>query len=232
MIDIQKLIVTSQAMWANCSILPKRSDEVTRVARRLVAPSAKTRYVSVSGITGIPWWVIAVIHEREAGQAWWANIAQGDPWNSISTHKPRGRGPFKSWEEAAIDALTKTPVFTLSRVNLWQDWTAGGTLVLLEMYNGFGYELYHHENSPYIWGATNHQERGKYIADGCWSSTVWDQQLGCAAMLKRMQEMDSSITMDGGKDETAVVASNPSVSNPTGGSQTPPSSGSTPSSSG
>jgi lysozyme family protein len=36
-----------------------------------------------------------VIHEREASQSWKANLAQGDPWNAVSIHIPRGRGPFR-----------------------------------------------------------------------------------------------------------------------------------------
>lgn len=204
-VDIPRLIRSTQIRWADTYITPSRVKEVTETAQRLVAPKAKAMYVSVSKITTVPWWVIAVIHEREASQAWWANIAQGDPWNVVSRHVPKGRGPFKSWTEAAVDALTRTPLFTLRRVSDWHDWSAGGTLTLLEMYNGFGYETIHHEASPYIWAATNHQEMGKYIRDGVWSATVWDQQLGCAAMLKRMQELDESIIMNGKGNEEAVA---------------------------
>jgi lysozyme family protein len=64
----------------------------------------KARYVAVSDKTGVPWFVIAVIHEREASQSWRANLAQGDPWNRVSVHVPKGRGPFKSWEDAIVAA--------------------------------------------------------------------------------------------------------------------------------
>ena len=40
--------------------------EVAAVAKRLVA--AKARYQSVEASTGVPWWLIAGIHEREASQ--------------------------------------------------------------------------------------------------------------------------------------------------------------------
>lgn len=178
--------------WRDVAILPKRQAEVKIVARRLTVPGAWFQYEEISKVTGVPPWVIAVIHEREASQSWKANIAQGDPWSHVSTHRPRGRGPFKSFKDAAIDALTFCPPFAAR----WHDWSAGGTLTLLELYNGTGYEDWHHEASPYIWAATNHEEWGKYVADGHWDHRVWDEQIGCAAMLKAMMEFNPSIKME------------------------------------
>lgn len=195
--NLDALKATYQTMWGNCTVTPSRVAEVTQVSSRLVEQRAKLTYLNVENITTVPWWFVALVHEREASQQWWANIANGDPWNRPTIHVPRGRGPFKSWLDAAVDALTKTPVGTLRRVNDWKDWSAEGALVVLEMYNGFGYEIWHHENSPYIWAATNHEERGKYVKDGVFDPSVWDMQLGCAAMLKRMVELDPSIKFGG-----------------------------------
>lgn len=189
--NLNQLKASYETLWANCEITSAKLQEVTNVATRLMATEARAHYVGVSGATGVPWFVIAVIHEREASQAWWANIAQGDPWNRVSTHTPKNRGPFKSWSDAAVDALKNCPPFMARN----QDWSAGGTLVHLEQYNGAGYELYHHEWSPYIWAATNHEERGKYVGDGFYDPRVWDTQLGCAAMLKRMFELDPTLKL-------------------------------------
>ncbi len=41
---------------------------------------------------------------------------------------PRGRGPCKSWEDAADDALVNCHPFLARR----KDWSLGGTLVALE----------------------------------------------------------------------------------------------------
>jgi lysozyme family protein len=38
--------------------------------------------------------VVAVIHEREAGVRWDRQIGQRDHLNEVSTPVPRGRGPF------------------------------------------------------------------------------------------------------------------------------------------
>jgi lysozyme family protein len=190
--NIPYLIEKNNERWAKCEVKPSRIAEVNEVAERLVEPIARSKYIILSNLTSVPWWVIAVIHEREADQNWKCSIAQGDPWNHVSRHVPRGRGPFKDWFSAGVDALEKCAPFA----GRWKDWSAGGTLTLLELYNGTGYEDYHHEASPYIWGATTMEEEGKYIADGHYSATVWDTQLGCAALLKKMMELDASIRFE------------------------------------
>jgi hypothetical protein len=77
----------------------------------------------------------AVVHERESSQNWNGSLAQGDPWNLVSTHVPAGRGPFKSWEDAAVDALVNCHPFAARNM----DWSIGGTLTMLEQHNGLGY---------------------------------------------------------------------------------------------
>lgn len=157
-----------------------------RVAHSLCA--AKDRYVAVSDRTNVPWFIIAVIHERESSQSWSANLAQGDPWNRVSVHVPKGQGPFASWEDAAVNALTRSPPFA----SRWTDWTSGGALTLLEEYNGLGYYK-HAIPSPYVWSSTNQYHKGKYIADGHFDPEAIDHQLGCAAIISRMMLIDQSI---------------------------------------
>jgi hypothetical protein len=49
------------------------------------------------------WFVIAVIHQRGSSQDFDRSLAQqGGPWNRMSIHIPKGKGPFPSWEVAAI----------------------------------------------------------------------------------------------------------------------------------
>lgn len=188
MLTIPQLIIENETRWQKCQISPTRIKEVNEVAARLVAPTAKIAYQQIEQDTGVPWFIIAVIHEREASQNWNANLAQGDPWNRPSRHVPKGRGPFKSFREAANDALKNCA----PKAAEWKDWSAGGSLTILEEYNGLGYEEYHAEASPYNWGATTEEEWGKYVNDGHWAH-VWDTQIGCAAMLKAMIQLDSSI---------------------------------------
>lgn len=187
--NIPRLIAANADRWKDVTITPNREREVRKVAIRLTLPVPKQAYEAISQQTLVPWFVIAVIHYRECGLNFMGNLANGDPWNHVTHHVPRGRGPFKSFHDAAVDALANCAPFAAK----WKDWSAGGTLTLLELYNGVGYEDFHHESSPYVWGATNHEEWGKYVADGHWSSHVWDTQIGCAALLKSMMELDPSI---------------------------------------
>src|SRR5262249_47251576 len=145
-------------------------------------------YQRLETATGVPWWVIAVIHERESGQKWDRSIAQGDPWNKKSVNVPRGRGPFKSWHDAGYDALVNCPPYA----SRWKDWSIGGALTLLELYNGLGYEN-HHVASPYLWSGTDQYDHGKYLSDGKYNASAVDKQLGCALLIKRMMELDQTI---------------------------------------
>lgn len=199
MVDLVKLKAANLARWQTCQITPKRQAEVSAVASRLAAPAAKARYQAIEKATGVPWAVVAVIHEREANQNWNAQLGQGDPLNQVSRHVPRGRGPFlfhpgdvpgnDAFQRGAVDALMNCP----PQAGHWTDWTIGGALTLLILYNGVGYEAYHAEPSPYDWGATSIEQRGKYTGDGSFDASVWDVQIGCAAMLKGMMAIDPSI---------------------------------------
>ena len=187
--NLQQLKASYETMWASCTITPSRLKETSEVATRLVEQKAKLAYIALSKLTSVPWFVIAVIHEREASQHWWANIANGEPFNRITKMVPRGRGPFHSWQDAGVDALKNCPPFMAKN----QDWSAGGTLMHLVQYNGLAYEFHHNEWSPYVWAATNHEQRGKYVTDGHYDPRVWDMQLGCAAMLKSMSQLDADV---------------------------------------
>jgi lysozyme family protein len=188
MIDSSALALANARRWANARLTRNFSP----VARRLVACDAKARYQAVSAETGVPWGVIAVIHQRECSQNWSGSLAQGDPWNRVSVHVPAGRGPFRSWEEAAIDALVNCAPYAARN----RDWSIGRTLATLEQYNGLGYAA-RGKPSPYIWSGTDQYRSGKYVRDGVYDPNVVDSQLGCAGLLKAMMALDPSITFAG-----------------------------------
>lgn len=175
---------TYATQWDHMQINPNKVAEFKSIAQRLVA--SKERYQAVEKKTGVPWYMIALIHERESSQSWKASLAQGDPWNKVSIHVPRGRGPFNSWEEAAIDALH------IDKLDQVKDWRLEKILYYLELYNGWGYNA-HSVPSAYVWAGSSVYTRGKYIADGVWSSSAVDTQPGCAPLLKTMQQLDPTI---------------------------------------
>jgi lysozyme family protein len=195
MITDATLILGNQVHWEKAHLKPAARARAHAVAQKIMGDTARSIYEKIScHTTGlIPWHTIGIIHYRECDFAWTCNLAQGDPYKSVSRHVPKGRGPFHSWEEAAIDALMKAPPFA----GRWTNWTAGGTLTILEKYNGLGYELYHHMTSPYVYGGTDQQMQGKYTADSHFDPSAWDTQLGTAAIYLAMREIDPSIKFQG-----------------------------------
>lgn len=189
MADLAKLKAANLARWNAASVTHSLIPLIDGVSRRLIA--AKSRYLAVEAQTNVPWAVIAVIHERESSQSWRASLAQGDPWDHVSIHVPRGRGPFASWEAAAEDALVACAPHAAN----WPDWSVGGALTLLETYNGLGYAS-RGLPSPYIWASTDQYHHGKYVADGHFDPQAVDHQIGCAALLARMVLQDTSISKD------------------------------------
>lgn len=189
MVNLATLKTTEETRWKAAKII--RAPVFAAVAKRLVDPSAKAHYISVAAKTGVPWPFIAVAHERESSQDWRGSLAQGDPWNRVSVHVPKNRGPFQSWEDAAVDALVNCAPFA-ARNN---DWSIGGLLVMLEEYNGLGYAN-RGIASPYIWSGTDQYHGGKYVRDGVFDPHAYDQQLGCAGLLKAMMEIDPSIQIE------------------------------------
>jgi len=188
MTDLVALMAANASRWNNA----KLTRSFGSVAKRLVA--AKARYQSVSAKTAVPWAFIAVAHEREASQNWNTQLGQGDQLNRVSTHVPEGRGPFKTWEDGAYDALVSCSPYAARN----KDWSIGGTLTMLERYNGLGYAA-RGRPSPYIWSGTDQYVSGKYVRDGVYDPNAVDQQFGCAGLLKAMMQLDPTITFTGAK---------------------------------
>ncbi len=170
--------------WDEAEYQAGRIGAITSTARAILR--FKDRYAAVERVTSVPWYWIGPTHVRESDMDWNASLAQGDPWRRVSIHVPAGRGPFASWEAAAIDALQ---LDGLTRVI---DFRLEKLIYFWEQFNGWGY-FAHHVSSPYVWGGTSIQQAGKYVADGRWSASAWDKQLGCAAMLKKLMELDPTI---------------------------------------
>ena len=188
MTDLVALQRMNTQRWANAR--PTRN--FASIAKRLSSAAAQSRYQAVLARTSVPWPVIAVIHERECSQDWTRSLAQGDPWDRVSVHVPAGRGPFKSWEDAAVDALNNCPPYAGRN----KDWSVGALLTKLEEYNGLGYAA-RGVPSPYLWAGTDQYRSGKYVRDGVYDPDVIDSQPGCAGLLMAMKVLDPAITFTG-----------------------------------
>jgi lysozyme family protein len=188
-----------QMLWADCRIAgPSSKAAAERQARAII--SAKARYREAESATRVPWFVIATLHVREAG------LRAGKPDFRAVLHNgerivgtgrrttlvPRGRGPFTTWLAAARDAAS---IEGLGKI----DWYGGSgparVAYACEKFNGFGYRQ-HGINSPYLWGGTNHQQRGKFVSDGVFDPGAWDSQIGAMALLKELMVLDKDVTFD------------------------------------
>jgi lysozyme family protein len=168
--------------WDKCSIVAKHVTEVKNTAAKLF--KNKDRYNALATKTGVPWWVIAALHERESGARFDRQLAQGDPLNRRSTNEPIS-GPFSSFEDSAVWALHHDHLDTVT------DWRVEKCLYWSEAWNGWGYRG--RVPSPYLWGDTTIQQPGKFIRDHVWSSTAWDEQEGVAAIWKGLAMLDPTI---------------------------------------
>ncbi len=141
---------------------------------------AVSKALAAKGYT-IPWEFIAVTHQREASGNFNTYLGNGQALSKKTTIVPKGRGPFGSWEEGAIDALVNAPPYAAKN----KDWSIKGTLDKLEEYNGLGYRRMGIP-SPYLWAGTDQYVKGKYVADHVYDPNHVDSQLGCAGLLKFM----------------------------------------------
>lgn len=167
-------------------VRPECNEEVTHVAAKLLG--YRSRYEPVSQEDGVPVIFIATSFEREADSNFTKNPAQGWSLHSRSQWVPHN-GPFQDWKSAALEAYHLNGLDKVGAAN----WTWELLCFYGEMFNGFGYRDYHHMHSPYLWGGTNIQTPGKYVADGQFDASHMDTQLGIVAVAKKMVELEPSL---------------------------------------
>jgi len=176
---------TYAQQWDAMAIKPGRLHEFESIAHHLVA--LKDHYVPIERATGVPWYMIALLHMREASNDFSKGLAQGDRWDRVSHNKPIC-GPFKSFFDSAVWALKHDGLTAI------HDYRLEKQIYYHEIFNGLGYEM-RNLPSPYIWGGTNQQRAGKYVKDGVFSRTEWDSQPGVAPIMKMMAEIDPTIQL-------------------------------------
>lgn len=127
-------------------------------------------------------YILGCLHYKEASCNFAGVLHNGE--KIIGTGKkttlvPAGRGPFNTWEDAAVDAINLNGA-------RWSKLRAGSTdigdiLYAIERYNGPGYisgagKL---DVTPYLWENSNISDGyGKYVSDGKYSA---DAKLGSSS---------------------------------------------------
>lgn len=187
-------------MFAAAKIDPNRAKEAAATADAIRA--GKARYDIVSAATGVPWWFIGLCHDRECSLSWKGTLHNGEMiigTDRVTHLVPAGRGPFKTWEDGAIDAMRYEG---FDKIPVWDETEC---LLRLEAYNGFGYRG-HGVPSPYLWAGTNQTDgRGKYVRDGVFDSNAIDRQLGCVAVMLALRDMGFALFPGDGAAKTDVA---------------------------
>lgn len=141
-------------------------------------------YFRVAQEIGCPPWFVGALHMREDGYMRTTTaLHNGELLTDVNKYGtrwvPKGRGQGQNWDwaDAAIDALKLKGYHLIDK----NDWSLGKMCARAEVYNGLGYRKTG-EYSPYVCaGTTFHDETGKYVADGKYSSTAREGQLGVLA---------------------------------------------------
>ena len=173
-----------ESRWKAATVPAHRFPAVDAIANRILLNRA--RYERVDAATGVPWYVIAGLHNMEASGSFQKHLHEGSSLAGRTRWIPKGRPltgkpPF-TWEFSAEDALKYDKMGAVK----WSSLDA--TLYACERYNGTGYLKFHPTvPTPYLWSYTSVYTRGKYVADGKWSSTAVSQQAGIAAIWKRLE---------------------------------------------
>ena len=141
--------------------------------------NTRERYHVVSHMTGVPEDVLFACHYRESSLSFKGVLHNGEKiigTGLLTRLVPKGRGPFKTWEEAAIDAME------IEKHKFPKEWNLIGKLEFCEAYNGLGYKK-RGLPSPYVLSFTNAYTSGKYVADGKFDPDFIDKQCGTAAII-------------------------------------------------
>lgn len=162
----------------------------------------KSRYQTIQRLTGVPWHFIGCIHFMEADLSFEACLHNGQPWNKKTTIVPKGRGPWKSFEEAAVDALNYDKLSGKP-----QDyWTLAKMLEFSESYNGTGYRS-KGILSPYVFAYTNlSDELGKYVADHVYDPKAPHNRPSVGAILLMLKRMESPSTAQDNHKKVLEIA--------------------------
>jgi lysozyme family protein/peptidoglycan hydrolase-like protein with peptidoglycan-binding domain len=192
MVSFENIKAEYERNWSNMRIRPARAEVANETARK--ALRGKDIYEQIEERTGVKWYFIALLHSRESDFDFDTYLGNGQSLHRVTTIVPRGRGPFASFVDGAVDAL-RLEGFIDAR-----DWGIAKILFRLEKFNGFGYRS-RAVNSPYLWGGSNiygppEQRAGKFVSDGVFDPNKVDPQLGAAVILQAMMALDPSITLD------------------------------------
>ena len=127
-----------QHLWSTMQLRQEVLSDLDRIVG--IISSHKSDYEKVQAATGVPWYVIAGIHNLEGSLNFTTHLHNGDPLSARTHQVPPGRpksgSPPFPWSVSAIDALTDQLKGSWKSV---PGWSIPAMLWKCEMYNGEGY---------------------------------------------------------------------------------------------
>lgn len=176
--------VDQPARWQAARLNPRDTIRLDQAVSLYLRTAPRYRAIEAMRPNGVPAPLVFCMHMRESDNAFSRHAHEGSPLTHRTRDVPRGRlpgvPPPYTFEQSAEDAY-----YVADRLQTAQWRDLQSALDKLESFNGFGYRA-RGVAAPYLWSGTSVYGRGKYVADGRFSATAIDQQLGCAAVLKRM----------------------------------------------
>lgn len=164
-------------------IHPDRIDDVDEMANKIIA--GKKIYKQIEWLTGVPWWIIGLLHARESSCDFTKHLHNGDSLQRRTWQVPAGRprtgNPPFTFVQSAEDALE------LDGLKGIKDITVANVLFVLENFNGGGYRK-RGIPSPYVWAGTDQYVKGKYIGDHKFDPDHVDTQIGVGTLILRLYE--------------------------------------------
>lgn len=185
-----------QRMFLGCEVKPGLEPMVASAVKSV--ESGFSRYLEVSTLLGFQSqqaelfaYILGALHYKEASCSFAGVLHNGEKiigTGRKTTLVPAGRGPFETWESAAIDAINLNG-------GRWKNLRAGSAaigdiLFAMERFNGAGYITGKgkEDTTPYLWACSNVNDgRGLYVKDGVYDPNYsTTKSVGAAVILKQL----------------------------------------------
>ncbi len=170
-------------LWRSATVLPSYKARAQAAAKKIIG--LKWLYQEAEKATGAAWWWIGCDHYREADCNPKGCLANGEliiGTGRRTTLVPKGRGPYGTFAESAVDALRYEGLTKPQSSVAWYLWAA-------EKINGYVAA----RNSSYIWAGTTKMSHGMWVRDHVFDRSKDDPRPGVAAIMKELFELDPSL---------------------------------------
>lgn len=188
-------------------VRPECERELDQTGRRLLHD--KVIYEQIERYTGVPTAVLMALSEREMNGNLHCYLGNGQKLIRRTTIVPKNRGPFSDtpagFIAGALDALAIDHLDQVAKTA--EGWTMARAAFESVEWNGWGYGTL----SPYAFGGTTIQKRGKYVRDGVYDASIMDPQLGTIAIIEKLFELDPSLVFDGSPIDKVPRVDSPTI---------------------